>query len=65
MNKIMKSLPLTTILLAASCSPSTQQVEVKTKPEVQKPEPTTRYDCSSLDLTQKVGFFVSFTLVGK
>ncbi len=65
MNKTSgKYLSLTTILLAMNCSPSVQQTEVKTKPEV-KVTAKQEYDCSSLDLTRKVGFSVSFTMAGK
>lgn len=65
MNKTSgKYLPLTTILLAMNCSPSVQQAEVKTKPEVTVTAKQ-EYDCSNLDLTQKVGFFTSFTYRGE
>ncbi len=55
-----KYLSLTTALLAINCSPAAQQTKVSTQAE-----PAQKYDCSSLDLTQKVGFTTSYVSNGE
>lgn len=62
MNSIQKYLSLTA-LLAVGCNPSSQQTKAN-HPATPTPPAVVQPDCSSLDLTQKVGFETSFYYEG-